>query len=91
MSKQLVSSCMALMVLFSVLLIIPKTEAQQRCTKVIAPETQCLLLKCREECFKTLNGFGTCVENPPGSDNYTCNCMYDCPTPPQLPAVDHVK
>ncbi|CAF2089628.1 unnamed protein product [Brassica napus] len=91
MSNQLVSSCIALMVLFSVLLISPKTEAQQRCTKVIAPETQCLLLNCREECFKTLNGFGTCVENPPGSENYTCNCMYNCPRPPPPPADDHVK
>lgn len=37
-----------------------------------------------------MNGFGTCVENPPGSDNYTCNCMYNCPKPPPA-AIDHVK
>ncbi|KAG2261116.1 hypothetical protein Bca4012_014089 [Brassica carinata] len=87
MSKQLVSYCTVLMVLLSVLLVIPKTEAQKRCRKVIAPNTQCLLSNCREVCFKTLKGFGTCIENPPGSRNYTCNCFYDCGTSP--PAIDH--
>ncbi|KAF8105617.1 hypothetical protein N665_0157s0185 [Sinapis alba] len=89
MSKQSISFCMVLMVLFSVLLVIPKTEAQKRCRQVIDPNTQCLLAKCREVCFKTLKGFGTCIENPSGSDKYTCNCLYDCGT--ASPAVDHVK
>ncbi|CAH2044698.1 unnamed protein product [Thlaspi arvense] len=78
MSKQFVSYVMVLMVLFSVLLVIPQTEAQKRCKQVLEPGTQCELSWCRESCLKKLNGFGTCVENPPGSSKYTCNCFYNC-------------
>ncbi|CAF2035926.1 hypothetical protein BRARA_I00409 [Brassica rapa] len=81
MSKQFVSYFMVLMVLFSVLLVVPQTEAQKRCIKELMPGTQCLLAKCRKVCFKTLKGFGTCIEKPPGSDRYTCNCLYNCGAP----------
>ncbi|KAL0718014.1 hypothetical protein Bca4012_067336 [Brassica carinata] len=78
MSKQFVSYFVVLMVLFSVLVVVPKTEAQKRCRKKLLPGTQCLLAKCREVCLTTLKGFGTCIEKPPGSDSYTCNCIYNC-------------
>ncbi|ESQ32422.1 hypothetical protein EUTSA_v10005578mg [Eutrema salsugineum] len=87
MSKQFVSYSMVLMVLFSVLLVVPKTEAQQRCSKELEPGTECLLSKCREDCFKQLSGFGSCIENPIGSSKYTCNCFYNClgaPSPSNL-------
>ncbi|XP_018490569.2 putative defensin-like protein 165 [Raphanus sativus] len=78
MAKQFVFYFMVLMVLFSVLLVVPKTEAQKRCVKQLMPGTQCLLAKCREVCLGTLKGFGSCIEKPPGSDKYTCNCVYNC-------------
>ncbi|XP_018475665.1 putative defensin-like protein 165 [Raphanus sativus] len=78
MSKQFVSCFVVLMVLFSVLLVVPKTEAQKRCAKELMPGTQCLLANCREVCLRTLEGFGTCIEKPAGSDRYTCNCVYNC-------------
>ncbi|KAF8107253.1 hypothetical protein N665_0124s0047 [Sinapis alba] len=81
MSKQFISYLMVLMVLFSVLLVVPKTEAQKRCRKELMPGTQCLLAKCREVCLNTLKGFGTCIEKPPDSDRYTCNCFYNCSAP----------
>ncbi|XP_019090163.1 PREDICTED: putative defensin-like protein 165 [Camelina sativa] len=78
MNKQLFSYFMVFLVLLSVITIAPKTEAQKRCRKVLEPGTQCLLAKCREECFKKLSGNGVCVETPPTSGKYTCNCFYNC-------------
>ncbi|CAN8265597.1 unnamed protein product [Cochlearia groenlandica] len=75
---QLVSYVMVLMVLFSVLLVIPKSEAQMRCRQELEPHTQCLLSKCRQMCLHKLNGFGVCIEKPPGFHQYTCNCFYNC-------------
>ncbi|KAG7537151.1 S locus-related glycoprotein 1 binding pollen coat protein [Arabidopsis suecica] len=78
MRKQLFSYFMVLVVLFSVLSVVPKTEAQKRCRQELEPGKQCLLAECRELCFKKSNGFGSCLEKPPGSENYTCNCYYNC-------------
>ncbi|XP_019085929.1 PREDICTED: putative defensin-like protein 165 [Camelina sativa] len=78
MNKQLLSYFIVFVVLFSVLSIVPKTEAQKRCIQELEQGKQCLLAKCRERCFKNLNGFGSCVEKPPGSDRYICNCFYSC-------------
>ncbi|AED95741.1 unnamed protein product [Arabidopsis thaliana] len=81
MSTKLFSYFMLLVVLFSVLTIIPKTEAQKRCRQELEPGKQCVLAKCRELCFKQLKGFGSCIEKPPGSSKYTCNCFYNCGPP----------
>lgn len=64
--------------LAAVLLVIPKTEAQNRCSQELEPGSECVLSKCREECLKKLKGFGTCIEKPAGSHKYTCNCLYNC-------------
>ncbi|ESQ32421.1 hypothetical protein EUTSA_v10005401mg [Eutrema salsugineum] len=81
MSKQLVSYLMVLMVLFSVLLVIPKTEAQKRCREELEPETQCVWSTCKQECFIKWSGYGACIQKPGGSRNYVCNCFYNCGAP----------
>ncbi|EOA14450.1 hypothetical protein CARUB_v10027654mg [Capsella rubella] len=82
MNKHLVSYFLVFVVLFSVLSFVPNTEAQKRCRKELEPGKQCVLSHCREICLKQLNGFGSCVEKPPGSDKYTCNCFYNCGSSP---------
>ncbi|PIN20156.1 hypothetical protein CDL12_07172 [Handroanthus impetiginosus] len=53
-----------------------EVDAQKRCS-IILNKNGCQLSTCREQCFKSYNGFGSCT--PISFGSYICSCFYNCP------------
>ncbi|TYH29478.1 hypothetical protein ES288_A01G014800v1 [Gossypium darwinii] len=81
MGRISVTHVFILALLFTVISMVFKVEAQKRCAEVLSPSS-CLLAECRQECSqKYPSGVGQCIESggTPFKPTYECLCVYNCP------------
>ncbi|GLT96044.1 hypothetical protein SLE2022_136930 [Rubroshorea leprosula] len=66
-----------LTLLLSVVSMVPRVDAQKRCTETLYP-TGCTLEDCGKKCFQRHNQVGgQCIANAAQTD-YACVCVWTC-------------